>query len=93
VGEACALSGCGQRWPTLTPNSSTSQKITRQPRLELSYGSAAQLIYWKHTSRLAGLGGCRELGELVIPGTPYVVPYRVRAGEIEVLRVFHAARK
>jgi toxin ParE1/3/4 len=31
--------------------------------------------------------------ELVISGTPYVVPYRVRADEIEVLRVFHAARR
>jgi toxin ParE1/3/4 len=31
--------------------------------------------------------------ELVIPGTPYVVPYRVRENRVEVLRVFHAARK
>lgn len=31
--------------------------------------------------------------ELVIAGTPYIVPYRVREGRVEVLRVFHAARK
>ena len=31
--------------------------------------------------------------ELVIPGTPYVVPYRVRRNSLEVLRVFHSARK
>jgi len=31
--------------------------------------------------------------ELIISGTPYIVPYRVRAHEIEVLRVFHAARR
>jgi len=31
--------------------------------------------------------------ELVITGTPYIVPYRVRADAIEVLRVFHAARR
>ena len=31
--------------------------------------------------------------ELVIPGTPYIIPYRVRREEIEILRVFHAARK
>jgi toxin ParE1/3/4 len=31
--------------------------------------------------------------ELVIPNTPYIVPYRVRASAIEILRVFHAARK
>ncbi len=31
--------------------------------------------------------------ELVVSGTPYIVPYRVRGQEIEILRVFHAARK
>lgn len=31
--------------------------------------------------------------ELVIAGTPYVVPYRVRGGMVEILRIFHGARK
>jgi len=31
--------------------------------------------------------------ELVVSGTPYVIPYRVRGGVLEVLRVFHAARQ
>ena len=31
--------------------------------------------------------------ELVISGTPYIVPYRIRADTVEVLRVFHGARK
>jgi toxin ParE1/3/4 len=31
--------------------------------------------------------------ELVIPPTPYIIPYRVRRGHVEILRVFHAARK
>jgi toxin ParE1/3/4 len=31
--------------------------------------------------------------ELVITGTSYVVPYQVRGGSVEILRVFHAARK
>jgi toxin ParE1/3/4 len=31
--------------------------------------------------------------ELVVPNTPYIVPYRVRSNTVEVLRVFHAARK
>jgi toxin ParE1/3/4 len=30
---------------------------------------------------------------LVIPDTPYIIPYRVREGRVEVLRIFHAARK
>jgi toxin ParE1/3/4 len=37
----------------------------------------------------------RVLGtrELVVPGTPYIIPYRVRNNEIEILRVFHASRR
>ena len=37
----------------------------------------------------------RVLGtrELVISGTPYIVPYRIRGDTLEVLRVFHGARK
>jgi len=31
--------------------------------------------------------------ELIVPGTPYIVPYRVRNDAVEVLRVFHAARQ
>jgi toxin ParE1/3/4 len=31
--------------------------------------------------------------ELVISGTPYVVPYRVRHETVEILRVFLAARR
>jgi toxin ParE1/3/4 len=31
--------------------------------------------------------------ELVVRGTPYIIPYRVRSDRIELLRVFHGARK
>ena len=31
--------------------------------------------------------------ELVISGTPYTVPYRVRGNVVQLIRVFHAARK
>jgi addiction module toxin, RelE/StbE family len=31
--------------------------------------------------------------ELVVTGTPYIVPYRVRGNVVEILRVQHAARK
>jgi toxin ParE1/3/4 len=31
--------------------------------------------------------------ELVVPGTPYVIPYRVRDNAIDVIRVFHGARR
>jgi toxin ParE1/3/4 len=31
--------------------------------------------------------------ELVIPNTPFIVPYRVQGDTLQVLRVFHAARR
>ena len=31
--------------------------------------------------------------ELIVPGTPYIVPYRVRDNALEILRVFHASRQ
>lgn len=31
--------------------------------------------------------------ELVVSGTPYIVPYRVRGDVAQLIRVFHAARK
>ncbi len=40
--------------------------------------------------RAGRVAGTREL---VVDGTPYIVPYRVRGDALEVLRVFHARRK
>jgi plasmid stabilization system protein ParE len=31
--------------------------------------------------------------ELVIPKTPFIVPYRVRGSKIEIARVYHASRR
>jgi toxin ParE1/3/4 len=31
--------------------------------------------------------------ELVIPKTPYVVPYRVRGSTIEIVRMYHSSRR
>ncbi len=31
--------------------------------------------------------------ELVVTGTPYIVPYRVREQAVEILRVFHGSRR
>jgi toxin ParE1/3/4 len=37
----------------------------------------------------------RVLGtrELVIPGTPYVIPYRIRRERLELIAVFHGRQK
>ncbi|MBW6512631.1 MAG: type II toxin-antitoxin system RelE/ParE family toxin [Desulfuromonadaceae bacterium] len=38
-------------------------------------------------------GRLYETRELVIPGSPYIIPYRVRDNTIEILRVLHTARQ
>ncbi|MDO9046813.1 MAG: type II toxin-antitoxin system RelE/ParE family toxin [Methylobacter sp.] len=40
--------------------------------------------------RIGRIDGTREL---VITGTQYILPYRVQENQIQILAVFHAARK
>lgn len=40
--------------------------------------------------RAGRVSGTREL---VVPKTRYLIPYRIRADEVEILRVFHTSRK
>jgi toxin ParE1/3/4 len=47
----------------------------------------------KKNPALGRAGRVAGTRELVVPGTPYIVPYRVRGEALEILRVFHAARK
>lgn len=39
------------------------------------------------------VGRIFDTRELIIKGTPFIVPYRVKANNIEILRVFHSARQ
>ena len=43
-----------------------------------------------HIGRPGRVNGTREL---VITNTPYIVPYRIHSGVIQVLRVYHGARR
>jgi toxin ParE1/3/4 len=43
-----------------------------------------------HMGRPGRVPGTREL---VIPHTPYVVPYRLRRDVVQILRVYHSARR
>ena len=52
--------------------------------------SVERLQRFPSLGRPGRVSGTREL---IIPGTPYIVPYRVRHDTIEILRVFHAARR
>ncbi len=52
--------------------------------------SVEQLIDQPAMGRVGRIDGTREL---VIPGLPYIVPYRVKKQNIEVLRFFHTSRR
>jgi toxin ParE1/3/4 len=60
-------------------------------RVVLSILRAVELL--KKNPALGRAGRVAGTRELVVPGTPYIVPYRVRGEAVEILRVFHAARK
>jgi toxin ParE1/3/4 len=38
-------------------------------------------------------GRIAKARELAIPGTPYILPYRVVGDAVHILRVFHSARR
>jgi len=42
---------------------------------------------------LGRAGRIPKTRELVIADTPFIVPYQVRRNRLEILRVYHAARK
>ena len=48
------------------------------------------LAQMPHRGRPGRWPGTREL---VVPHTPYIVPYRVQGDLVEILRVFHSARR
>lgn len=39
------------------------------------------------------IGRVPDTREIVVTGTPYIVPYRIKANVVEILRVLHAARE
>jgi toxin ParE1/3/4 len=43
-----------------------------------------------HLGRPGRVAGTREL---VVPGTPYVIPYRLRGDRLEVIAVFYGRQK
>ncbi len=62
----------------------------RRVVLHILYNVDALLSRHPAMGRPGRVPGTREL---VIPNTPFVVPYRVQNGKIAILRVYHSARR
>jgi toxin ParE1/3/4 len=60
-------------------------------RLVARIGAAVETLRGHpHMGRPGRIVGTREL---VVAETPYVIPYRVADGEVQILAVFHGARR
>jgi toxin ParE1/3/4 len=57
---------------------------------ERIYESVGALAQHPGIGRAGRVSGTREL---VVSGTPFIVPYRIRQNDIEVITVLHAARQ
>ena len=53
-------------------------------------GAVEKLASLPSVGRPGRVEGTREL---VVARTPYIVPYRLKADEAQILRVYHAARR
>ena len=51
--------------------------------------AAEKLLTHPHLGRLGRITGTREL---VVPGTSYILPYRIKGNELQILHVLHGAR-
>ena len=68
-------------------------KDNRRAAWEVAQKIRQTVILLKDHPRLGREGRVRGTYELVIPALPYIVPDRVKGSEIQVLTIFHAARK
>lgn len=52
--------------------------------------SAVSLL--KNQPGIGGAGRVSGTKELIVPGTRYIIPYRVKDNSLQILRVYHTSR-
>ena len=65
----------------------------RRAALEMAQRIKHAVSQLENHLKLGRSGRVRGTLELVITGLPYILPYRVKGKEIQILSVFHTARK
>lgn len=52
-----------------------------------------QAVLLQHNPHMGRIGRVDGTRELVITGTQYILPYRLKENQIQILAVFHGARR
>ncbi len=65
----------------------------RRAAFEVAQRIRVMTDFLKDHPKIGRTGRVAGTFELVIPGIPYVVPYRIRNQEVQILTVYHASRK
>ena len=87
------------RWTNLALNDleAIGDYIRRDSSAEISARLIKQIVTGVGSlttfPHLGRAGRVPETRELVVPNTSYIVPYRVKDNEVQILAVFHSARR
>jgi toxin ParE1/3/4 len=68
------------------------EKDKPEAALSIAKRIVASVDRLSRNPRLGRLGRHAGTRELIIPGTPYLIPYKIERGTIKILAVFHTAQ-
>ena len=77
----------------------TVRRLRTVERIEEEIMKVSHTLLLAAVERLATLphigrpGRVPRTRELVVPGTPYIIPYRLRGQRLEIIAVFHARQR
>ena len=68
----------------------TDNPLAAKITLDVIYSEIRHLSNHPELGRVGRVSGTREL---VLSGAPFIVPYQVKENTLEILRIYHSARK
>lgn len=64
-------------------------EVTAKALAKKLFDAVDSIVHNPSIGRSGRIAGTREL---VISGTPYIIPFRVKGTKVEILRIFHTSR-
>lgn len=68
-------------------------KDNRRAAWEVAHRVRQAVNQLEEQPKMGRAGRVRGSFELVIQGLPYIVPYRIKGNDVQILSVFHSSRK